>query len=171
MTGSIGAVTFRTKMKFSPGSMILSLCLLGCPLRAGQLAEGDLVPTVTAKDQFGQDFLLATNVQFLLVAAEMASAKTANQKLAEQGPGFLERHHAAYLMDIHTMPGVARFFAFPKLRRYPQRIVLVDSAPALAAVPKRSECLTVFSVTPAGRILKIAFWNPFSEPADRCFVR
>lgn len=72
-------------------------------------------------------------------------------------------------MDIHPMPGIARMFAFPKMRKYPQRIVLVDSADALAAFPKQSGRLTVLALTPAGRIEKISYWDPDKAPVGTCF--
>ena len=89
----------------------------GMPATATPLAVGDAMPALVAKDQFGKEITFTTNIQFLLVATEMAGAKAANKKLAEQGAGFLELHRAAYLMDIHTMPAVARFFALPKMRK------------------------------------------------------
>ena len=149
--------------------LILGLCLLWVPSHAAQLAVGDLVPTISAKDQHGQDFTFTNGTQFLLVATEMSSAKIANHQLADQGAGFLEKHQAVYIMDIHTMPGVARFFAFPKLRRYPQRIVLVDSAEALARFPVQADRVTVLALTPSGHVLKILYWNPASEPVSTCF--
>ena len=124
---------------------------------------------MASKDQFGKDFILTTNVQFLLVATEMNSAKEANHKLAEQGPDFLEKHNAAYLMDVHTMPAVARWFAFPKFRKYPHRIVLIDSAETLAAVPAQTNCVTLLAISPAGRIKKISYWNPVAEPVTAIF--
>ena len=105
----------------------LFVCLCWLPAHAAPLVVGDTFPPIVAKDQFGKDFTLTTNIQFVLVAMEMACAKAANHKLAEQGAGFLEKQRAAYLMDVHTMPAVARWFAFPKMRKYPQRIMLVDS--------------------------------------------
>jgi hypothetical protein len=136
---------------------------------AAPLAVGDAVPAISAKDQHGTEFIFTNQLQFLLVATEMACAKAANQKLAGQGAGFLESHHAAYLMDIHTMPGVARFFALPKMRKYPHRIVLVDSAATLAGFPAQPGRVTVLALTPAGRIQKIGWWNPEREPASACF--
>ena len=65
----------------------------------------------------------------------MGCGKAANYKLAEQGAGFLEQHQAVCLMDIHTMPAIARMFALPKMRKYSQRIVLVETAETLAAFP------------------------------------
>ena len=149
--------------------VVLALCLAGISVRADQLAVGAAVPAVSAKDQHGTEFNLTTNVQFLLVATEMECAKAANRKLAEQGAGYLEKHHAAYLMDIHTMPAVGRFFALPKMKKYPHRIVLVDSADTLAAYPVQPGRVTVLSLSTAGRIQKISFWNPDLEPVTGCF--
>ncbi len=147
----------------------LFVCLSWLPVHAASLAVGDALPTMASKDQFGKDFILTTNVQFLLVATEMNSAKVANQKLAEQGLDFLEKHNAAYLMDVHTMPAVARWFAFPKFRKYPHRIVLIDSAETLAAVPAQTNCVTLLAISPARRIKKISYWNPVAEPVTAIF--
>jgi hypothetical protein len=133
------------------------------------LAVGDAVPVIKAKDQHGRDFSSTNGVRFLLVVAERGSAKAANQKLTEQGADFLETNRAAYLMDIHAMPAVARWFALPKMRKYPQRIILVDAAATLAGFPRRAGAVTVVELSPAGRVVKISFWNPEHEPVAGCF--
>lgn len=142
----------------------LGFCLLWDYSRAGQLAVGDPVPVISARDQHGREFVLGTNVQFVLVVTERACAQSANRQLAAASAGFLEKHAAVYLLDIHTMPAVARWFALAKMRQYPQRIVLVDSAKTLAVFPAQSNCVTVLALTPAGRVRKISFWNPAREP-------
>ncbi len=144
-------------------------CLFGVCAHAAPLAVGDAMPTIMANDQHGAGFTFTNGIQFLLVATERACASTANHKLAEQGAGYLENHHAAYLMGIHTMPTVARWFAIPKMKKYPQRIVLVDSAKTLAAFPVQPGCVTVLVLTPAGRIQKISYWNPSNQPVEGCF--
>jgi len=68
------------------------------------------------------------------------------------------------VMDIHTMPGLARFFALAKMRQYPQRIVLVETAGTLAWVPAEPGRVTVLALTSAGRIRKVSYWNPSNEP-------
>jgi hypothetical protein len=142
----------------------LGLCLLGASLHAASLAVGDAAPAFSVKDQHGAEFVFTNGVRFLLVATEMASGKSANLKLAEQGAGFLEKHQAVYLMDIHSMPGVARMFALPKLRRYPQRILLVEKAETLSTIPARPARVTVLALTPAGRVRNISYWDPVREP-------
>lgn len=148
---------------------VFGFCLLCLSTAAAPLAAGDPAPSFSAPDQHGVEFNSTNGVRFLLVAVGMAPAKAANQKLAAAGAGFLEKHSAAYVMDIHTMPGVARFFALPKMRKYPQRIVLVDSAQTLAAVPTQPGMVTVLAISPAGRIEKISYWDPVKEPATVCF--
>jgi len=136
---------------------------------AAQLAIGDLVPVISAPDQHDQRFDSTNGWQFLLLATEMACAKAASQKLAEQGGGFLEKHHAAYLLDIHTMPAIARYFAIPKMRKYPMRIILVDSAQTLTVFPTRPGRVTVVTLSPDHRLRKISYWDPQSEPVAGCF--
>jgi hypothetical protein len=157
-------------MKFSSRWLaVLGFCLLGGSAHAAQLTVGDAVPSFSAKDQHGMKFVFTNGTQFLLVAMERACGTSANHKLAEQGAGFLEKHQAVYVMDIHTMPGVARFFALPTMRKYPQRIVLVDSAKTLAWVPVQPGRVTLLTLTSAGRIQKISYWNPDREPVAGCF--
>ena len=145
---------------------ILVFCLLWVPVHAAQMAVGDAVPMIAAKDQHGAEFIFTNGNKFLLVATERVCATAANHKLAEQGAGYLEKHHSAYLMDIHTMPAAARWFAIPKMKKYPQRIVLVDSAETLTDFPVRPGCVTVLALTAAGRIQKISFWNPNQKSMD-----
>ncbi len=132
--------------------------------RASELAVGDVIPAFSAKDQFGKEFKPEAGLRFLLLGFEMSVSKTANLKLADLGAGWLEKHSAAYVLDIHTMPGVARLFAFPKLRKYPHRIVLGDDEKMLAAFPRQPEKITVLVLTPAGKISEIRWWNPATEP-------
>lgn len=157
-------------MKALIGCLLLALVGFLMPAAcAAPLAIGDSLPPITAQDQHGLAFNSTNAFQFLLVATEMDCAKAANKALAEQGAGFLEQHHAAYLLDIHTMPGIARFFAFPKMRKYPQRIILVDSAEALAAFPRQPCRVTVVRLTPAHRVASISYWDPETEPVAGCF--
>jgi hypothetical protein len=144
--------------------VVLGFCLLWVSVRAAELAVGDAVPSFSATDQHGMKFVFTNGTQFLLVVTERACGTSANHKLADQGAGFLEKHHAVYVMDIHAMPFVARLFALPTMRKYPQRIVLVDSAETLAWVPVQPGRVTVLTLTQAGRIQKISYWNPDSEP-------
>jgi hypothetical protein len=139
---------------------------LAVSTHAGALLVGDTVPAFSAKDQFGKEFKPVAGLRFLLLGFDMGTSKTANLKLADLGAGWLEKHSAAYVLDIHTMPGVARLFALPKLRKYPHRIVLGDDEKMLAAFPRRPEKITVLVLTPTGKISEIRYWNPAGETLD-----
>jgi hypothetical protein len=147
----------------SPLLLAGALCLAAGALPAGPLAVGEAVPPIAARDQHGVRYVFTNGTAFLLVALDRDSATTANRRLAEAGAGFLEKHRAVYLMDIHAMPAIARFFALPKLRKYPQRIVLGETTDALNWVPAQAGRLTVLKLTPAGCVEKISYWQPANE--------
>ncbi len=133
---------------------------------AGELAVGDTVPVFSAKDQFGKAFQFEAGLRFLLLGFDLSTGKQANHRLAELGAGGLEKHGAAYVLDIHTMPAVAKFFALPKMQKYPHRIVLAETASLLAAFPHQPEKITVLALTPAGKIREFRYWNPAAETPE-----
>jgi hypothetical protein len=149
--------------------LVVLLSLVCVRSVAAPLIVGDSVPSITAKDQWGVEFVLNTNIQYLLIATEMDAAKTANHKLADQGTNYLEQHQAVYLMDIHTMPAIARVFALPKMKRYPERIILIDTADVLDWVPVEPGKITVLALTSEMKVRKISFWDPANEPVADVF--
>lgn len=157
-------------MRLNLGRLILfSFCLLGLSVSAAPLAVGAALPAFSAPDQYGQIFASTNGAHFLLVVTEMACAKAANQKLAALGAGYLEKYSAVYVMDIHAMPALIRYFVVPKMRKYPQRIVLVETDKTLANFPTQPGRVTVLAMTRANRIQKVSYWDPVSEPTDVCF--
>ena len=132
-------------------------------LAAGELRVGDAVPLFSARDQFGKEFKFQAGLRFLLLGFDMGASKAANLKLADLGSGWLEKQGAVYVLDIHSMPAIARVFALPKMRKYPHRIILAETESLLAPFPRQSERLTVLVLTPEGKIKKIRFWDPASE--------
>lgn len=133
---------------------------------AVELAIGDAVPAISAKDQFGKDFKFEPGLKFLLLGFDMGASKAANRKLADLGAGWLEARQAAYVLDIHPMPAIARVFAMPKMRKYPHRIILGDDEKMLAPFPRQDGRITILVLTPDGKIQEIRYWNPSSEALD-----
>jgi hypothetical protein len=147
--------------------VLLLLCAAGlCSAQAGPLKVGDAVPVFAAKDQFGKDFKFTPGLHFLLLGFDMAASKSANLKLTDLGAGWLEKHDAAYVLDIHSMPSIARMFAFPKMRKYPHRIILGDDENLLAPFPRQDGKITVLVLTADGKIQEVRYWNPTSEALD-----
>jgi len=133
------------------------------PLDAGELKVGDTVPVFSARDQFEKEFTFQAGPRFLLLGFEMGAGKAANLKLAELGSGWLEKNGGVYVLDIHTMPAIARVFALPKMRKYPHRIILAEAESLLAPFPRQPDVITVLLLTPAARIKEIRYWHPARE--------
>ena len=149
--------------------LVLGILLLSLPTLAAPLEVGGAIPKISAKDQHGAAYTFTNGTAWLLIAMDMDSAKAANQKLAAAGAGFLEKHNAVYLMDVHTMPAVGQFFAVRKMRKYPQRIVLIETANTMNWVPVKTNHITVLKLTPEGKVEKISYWQPATEAATQAF--
>jgi hypothetical protein len=131
--------------------------------RAAELKVGDVVPRFAATDQFGKDFKFEPGLRFLLLGFDMSVSKEANRKLAELGAGWLEKQGAAYVLDIHTMPAIGRFFALPRMRKYPERIILAEKEGLLAPFPHHPEKITVLVLSKSGTINEIRYWDPATQ--------
>lgn len=144
------------------GLMLLALGSVNA-VAAKEVAVGDPVPAFSAKDQFGKDFTFAPGPRYLLFAFDMAASKAANAQFTALGQGGLDKLGIVYVMDIHSMPAIGRFFALPKMRKYPFRVVLAESAEVLKPFPRRDNQLTILVLWPNGTIRAIRYWDPQTE--------
>ncbi len=155
--------------RFILRSLLTTVLLVAGDATAAPLEVGGEIPKITAQDQHGVAYTFTNGTACLLIAMDMASAKAANQKLAAAGTGFLEKHNAVYLMDVHTMPAVGQFFALRKMRKYPQRIILIETADTMNWVPVKTNHLTVLKLTKEGKVQKIAYWQPATAAVGDVF--
>lgn len=144
----------------------LPALILASAAFAVELTVGDAVPVFAAQDQFGKDYKFQPGVHFLLLGFDMSAAREASQKLADLGPAWLEKHGVVYVMDIHTMPSIARVFALPKMRKYPERIILAEDKHLLDPFPRRPDRLTVLILAPDAKIQEIRYWAPATETTE-----
>jgi len=149
--------------------LLLSVFAFNCSTLAAPLEVGGAIPKLVAQDQHGNAYTFTNGTAYLLIALDMDSAKAANQKLAAQGTGFLEKHGAVYVMDIHPMPDIGKFFALRKMRKYPQRIILIETKDTMNWAPTKANHITALKLTHEGRIEKISYWQPASEAATDLF--
>ncbi len=144
--------------------LILSLCSL-C-LAADPFKVGDTIPAFATKDQHEKAYNYEPgSLRLLLVAYEMGVGKDTNAWLAKQPVELLGKHQAAFLADIHPMPGIGRVFAMPKMRKYPHQIVLGDDEKLLERHPRKKGHLTVFSLDGKGTITEIRHIDPEKDLA------
>jgi len=132
----------------------------------GLLQIGDRFPEFSASDQYEVEYHFEPGTRTVLVAFDMAGGKAANKRLAAQGPGFLEDHDAVYVSNVYGMPAIGRYFAFRKMRKYPQRIVLADDEHLLDAFPRKEGRVTVIHLDDSAVVASILFWNPDADPVQ-----
>ena len=134
--------------------------LLAAALAAQTYRLGDRFAPFSTKDQHDRAFTYEGGARRVIVAFEMGSGKAANAFFEAQPADFLARHETIFLSNIHGMPGIARAFAMPKMRKYPHRILLADGKDFLARYPTQEDQLTVLSLDAAGVITDISFVDP-----------
>ncbi len=128
--------------------------------------KGQTVEAFTAPDQHGTPFTFQpADTRFLLISHDMTVGKKANAALNTLGKDHLPGKQAIYLANIHGMPGIGRFFAIPKMKKYAHRIILVDDADLIAKFPQQEGKVTILKLA-SGRIQSISYWTPESEPVD-----
>ena len=119
-----------------------------------------------SKDQHEQAFTFKpADTNFLLVTHDMATGKSANAVLTEIGQDKLAARKVVYMANIFGMPGIGRFFAFPKMKKYAHRIILADDAELITRFPVSEGKVTVLALS-GGKVTSIKYWNPASEPLD-----
>jgi hypothetical protein len=139
---------------------LATFLLLAAALAAQPYRPGDRFEAFSTKDQHDRAFTYEGGAKRVIVAFEMGSGKAANAFFEQQPADFLARHETIFLSNIHGMPGIARAFAMPKMRKYPHRILIADGKDFLARYPTREDQLTVLTLDPAGVITDIRFVDP-----------
>ena len=139
----------------------IGISALGAPCEVGQS-----LANFSAKDQHEQAFeFKSASLRYLLVSHDMDTGKRANAALHAAGADYLPGKRAAYLANIHGMPGIGRVFALPKMRKYCHRIILGDDAELITRFPEQTGKVTILTLD-GDKITAIRFWTPESEPID-----
>ena len=139
---------------------IAVLLLLAAALAAQPYRPGDRFDAFSTKDQHDRAYTYEGGVRRVIVAFEMGSGKAANSFFETQPADFLARQETIFLSNIHGMPGIARAFAMPKMRKYPHRILIADGKEFLARYPTQEDQLTVLTLDATGVITDIRFVDP-----------
>ena len=138
--------------------------LLGASVFAADAYKvGDTLASFTVKDQHDQPYTFAPGPRIVLVSFVMGVGKDANGYFAKQPADFLAQHQAVFIANIHGMPGIGRFFALPKMKKYPHRILLGDDEHLLDRYPVQEGKLTVLRLDAAAKITAVAFVDAEKE--------
>ena len=139
---------------------LATFLLIAAALAAQPYRPGDRFAAFSTKDQHDRAFTYEGGAKRVIVAFEMGSGKAANAFFEQQPADFLTRHETIFLSNIYGMPGIARAFAMPKMRKYPHRILIADGKDFLARYPTQEDQLTVLTLDAAGVITDIRFVEP-----------
>lgn len=146
------------------GTFLACLIATSSAFSAEVYKVGDTFEPFATKDAKGADYAYTPgSLRTLIVSYSMSNGKAVNGHLATQATDFLDSHQAAFLADIHGMPAVGRFFAMPKMARYPHRILLGDADDLLARHPQVADRITVFTFDAKGAITTIRHLDPEKE--------
>ncbi len=129
-------------------------------------ANGEKIETFKAKDQHDVNYeFKPSSMKYLLVSHDMETGKKANAVLTTLGKDYFSNHKAAYLANIHGMPGIGRMFAIPKMKKYTHRIILGDDADLIAKFPVQAGKVTVIAIS-GGKVDSISYWSPGETKLD-----
>ncbi len=130
-----------------------------CVQAADLYKTGDVLTPFTVKDQHEQTFTFTPGPRTVIVSFAMGTGKDANRWLAKQPADFLAKNQTLFIANIYGMPAIGRFFALPKMKKYPHRILLADDEHLLERFPTQADKLTVIRLDPTAKITAIEFVN------------
>jgi hypothetical protein len=128
-----------------------------CAHAADLYKTGDALVPFTVKDQHEQPFTFTPGPRTLIVSFSMSVGKDANGYFARQPADFLTQNSTLFIANIYGMPAVGRFFALPKMKKYPHRILLGDDENLLTRFPIQDGKLTVLRLDQTAKITAIEF--------------
>ena len=138
-----------------------TLALLALSVGSAHAADlyqtGDALIPFTVKDQNEQAFTFAPGPRTVIVSFSMGVGKDANGFFAKQTADFLAKNQTLFIANIYGMPAIGRFFALPKMKKYPHRILLGDDEHLLDRYPTQEGKLTVLRLDPSAKITAVEF--------------
>lgn len=136
--------------------ILFSTLLLFVATFANALNIGEATPTFAIKDQFEKTHKIASDAKTILVAADKGTSEILRDYLLAKDKNFLSTNKAYYIADISGMPSlIAKFFALPKMKKYPFSILLVDEEQTKSFTKKEGN-ITVYSVVD-GKVTDIKY--------------
>lgn len=161
-------------MKIMKTMKVICLLLFSVAAATGQASAqeqkyevGSRVKVFQANDQHGRAYKLDGNTRYLLLSFDMGTGKVANAALTKKGKDYFGQKKVAYVANIHGMPGIGRFFAFRKMKKYNHRIIYGDDANLMTPFPEKKDHVTVLKLNSKQKVLRISYWEPKKEDLEK----
>lgn len=131
---------------------------------ANALNIGESLPTFSIKNQFEKAHTLKNDTQTIIVASGKSTSEIIRDYLLKQEGDFLTKNKAVYVADISGMPSlIAKFFALPKMKKYPFSVLLVDEEQT-KKFSKQDDKITIYRVN-EGKITSVNYITNEAELA------
>ncbi|OUR72091.1 hypothetical protein A9Q76_04290 [Arcobacter sp. 31_11_sub10_T18] len=113
---------------------------------AETLNVGDTFPTITLDDQFEKTHTISLESNKVLVAYDKSMSTILKEFLLAKEDDFLTKNKTVYIGDISGMPSlISRFFAIPKMKKYPFSILFLDDKNR-NAFSKKEDFISVYTL-------------------------
>lgn len=129
---------------------------------ANALNIGESLPTFAIQDQFEKAHTLKNDTKTIVVASGKDTSAIIKDYLLKQDGDFLTKNNAAYVADISGMPSlIAKFFALPKMKKYPFSVLLVDEEQT-KKFSKQDDKITIYKVN-EGKVTSVNYISTEAE--------
>ena len=125
---------------------LLLLLTLSIFAIANSLNVGDSIPNITLVDQFEKSITIKKDTKKILDAYDKDISSVLKEFLLSKEDNFLNKNQTVYIGDIRGMPSlISKFFAIPKMKKYPFSILFLDDANE-AKFAKKEDNITVYTL-------------------------
>ncbi len=125
---------------------LLLLLTLSIFAIANPMKVGDTLANITLQDQFETKQTVANDTKTILVAYDKDISSLLKEFLLAKEGDFLSANNAVYIGDIRGMPSlISRFFAIPKMKKYPFSILFLDDKNR-NAFSKKEDFISVYTL-------------------------
>lgn len=145
--------------------IILSLFLYLFPfiLFAERLKIGDVLPSITYKNQFDKEYTINSDLRTIVFVSDMKASKKVHKLLSFQQGNYLKDKRAILLADIHKMPSfISKYVAIPKMKTYKYPIYLIKEKKMGEPFPRKENTLTLISLMYM-RVVDIQYLNSHKD--------
>ena len=125
----------------------LLLILYASMTHAELLKVGTKIPVISLNDQHGQTHTVDRDARLILFCKDRKGQDIISEALDKTKEGYLTEHNTVYIADTSGMPRlVAKFIAFPALRKKPYTILLDDEPSVTKFFPSKKNSVTLLYV-------------------------
>jgi len=125
----------------------LLLILYASTTYAEWLKPGTKIPVISLNDQHGQTHTVDRDTRLILFCKHRKGQDIISEALDKTKEGYLTEYNTVYIADTSGMPRlVAKFIAFPTLRKKPYAVLLDDKPSVTKSFPFEKDSVTLLHV-------------------------